>query len=187
MGRAPVKTLPSQETLRGLFHYEPETGALTWKRQAGDDRRTLAFNNKCGGKQAGTIAKTKGDKAYLAVAIRDPELGNKIYLAQRLIWKWMTGEEPPEQVDHEDNDRLNNRWKNLRAADNGKNMMNTAPRSRSGFKGVYWSARHKKYRAVVKHPERLVHVGYFADASVAAAQRHLIAIQVQGEFARTFA
>ena len=185
--RADTKILPSQEALRGLFHYEPETGALTWKQQLGDDRSTLGFNNKCAGKAAGTISKAKVGKAYLMVGINNQTLGKKYYLAHRLIWKWMTGEEPPQQVDHIDCDRLNNRWGNLRAADNGKNMMNTAPRSLSGFKGVYWSRHHSKWRAVVTANGRTHHVGHFDTAEHAARERHRAAIRIQGGFARTFA
>ena len=37
----------------------------------------------------------------------------EIYLSHRIIWMWMTGEDPGEmEVDHIDRDRFNNRWSN---------------------------------------------------------------------------
>jgi hypothetical protein len=189
MKRAAIKAMPSQEALLGLFHYAPETGVLTWKRRAGNGKTAQGFNNKCAGKMAGTVSKAKGNSAYVMVAIRDPLLGNKIYLAHRLIWKLMTGDEPPEQVDHIDGVRVNNRWANLRAADNSKNMMNTAPRSGSGFKGVYHRAQNSRspWVAKVACGGRVHHIGAFATPDGAAAARHEAALRLQGAFARTFA
>lgn len=181
MGRAPTKPLPSIEDLHRLLDYDATTGVLTWQRQAGDDRRTLGFNNKCAGKIAGTLSKEKTELAYLAVGI-----DKRYYLAHRLAWKWMTGEDPDGQVDHIDGDRRNNRWSNLRVATHGENRANSAPRSRSGFKGVHFCALHKKWRAVVSFNHKINHVGYFSTPEFAAAARDVAAREIQGEFARTF-
>jgi DNA-directed RNA polymerase subunit RPC12/RpoP len=60
-----------------------------------------------------------GSQVYLSVLV-----GGKQYLAHRLIWFMQTGQWP-DQVDHLDHDRSNNRWTNLReilGPENQKNM-----------------------------------------------------------------
>jgi hypothetical protein len=42
----------------------------------------------------------------------------------RLIWLYMTGEWPKDQIDHINNVKHDNRWKNLREADNQLNHYN---------------------------------------------------------------
>lgn len=181
--RAPTKVLPPTDRLRRLLDYDPEMGVLAWKRQEGPGRKIFGFNNKCAGKVAGTITKSK--HGYRVVGISGDDGKLRFYLAQRLIWKWMTGEEPEGMVDHRDLDRLNNRWSNLRAATHGQNKANSKPHSRSGFKGVYWSPRHKKWRAVVSAFGKINHVGHYDDIKVAAVMRHEAALRLQGDFART--
>lgn len=171
-----MKTLPSAERLRALLDYDPATGILTWKRQAGTSRSVRAFNNKCAGKVAGTPS---GRKPYLLVG-----LDRRYYLAHRIIWKMVTGEEPPQCIDHKDGDCQNNRWGNFRRATNGQNVANSAPRSRSGFKGVY--KHHKKWRAVVRFDNVQRTIGHYDTPEIAAQARHAAALKYQGEFARTY-
>jgi len=92
--------------------YDPNTGIFT--------RRVL-----CGGHKAGTIAGTLHWKGYVYV-----RLGNKKYYAHRLAFLYMTGS-IPEQIDHIDCVRHNNRWNNLRVANGFINAQN-----RRHIKGV---------------------------------------------------
>lgn len=95
--------LPSQATLKLLFDYDPETGVIT--RRMNEIRRW----NYRQGDIATTLHKPTG---YLRVCI-----GKSIFRANRLIWVWMTGEDPKDLiVDHKDRNRANNRWTNLRLA-----------------------------------------------------------------------
>lgn len=96
----------TQEDILAVFDYDEETGALTHK---------LDTLRSCKGDEA-TYPHSQG---YLTVSI-----GGKEYLAHRVIWFMKTGCWP-DQVDHEDHVRSNNRWKNLREVlgrDNQKNM-----------------------------------------------------------------
>src|SRR5262252_3744661 len=94
-----------QTTLRSTLHYNPETGSLTWK--IGSKR----------GWEAGFMRGKNGDRLCVMVD------GYRC-AATHLIWLYMTGEWPLDQVDHVDGDALNNKWGNLREVTNSQNNMN---------------------------------------------------------------
>ena len=55
-------------------------------------------------------------------------INGKMYRAHRVIWLWMTGKWPENDIDHEDRDATNNRWNNLgdkTKADNNRNRAKT--------------------------------------------------------------
>ena len=113
------KPLPSQARLRELLDYDPLSGGLV--RIANSRRSDLI------GKPAGS------NHLYSKVSV-----DQKIYAAHRIIWMWMTGEDPGElEIDHIDRNRHNNRWENLRLATVSQNRINCGNKSRSGLpKGV---------------------------------------------------
>ena len=62
----------------------------------------------------------------------------KYYKAHRVIWLWMTGEWPKEQVDHINHDRTDNRWCNLREASRLENYRNQS-QYKNNKSGLYRS------------------------------------------------
>ncbi len=180
MARADIKPLPSQERLRELFDYDPETGALTWKIKPYPQAGRVVI-----GREAGTI--TKGRSQYRTVGIRE-SLGGKftVYLAHRLIWKWMTGDDPPECVDHEDLDHFNNRWVNLRLATNGQNMQNGRmyKNNTSGVKGVCRDNGHNAWKAYISVGGTQIKLGRFKSIDDAAQAVTQARVRLHGEFAR---
>ncbi len=46
----------------------------------------------------------------------------------------MTGEDPPDEIDHEDRDGFNNKWLNLRITDRSGNCINTTTRKDNTLK-----------------------------------------------------
>lgn len=175
MRRAPIKPLPSRDVLLALFSYETTTGILRWKPTSERWRKRFV------GKSAGTITA----RGYIAVGIKTNGK-TTYYLAHRIIWKMMTGNEPQDQIDHRDGSRLNNRWRNLRAAANGPNLQNAKLRAdnKSGVKGVSWDRSHKKWKAVISVDKQAVQLGRFG--SVSAAETAIINARqhLHGEFAR---
>lgn len=107
------KPLPSQKVLRDLLDYDPETGVLTWKVRpltyCKSEKTRDAWNRRWAGKPA---LASKLESNYPAGIL----LG-KVYRADRVIWKWMTGKEPF-RVIHRDDDPQNGRWENLEAREN---------------------------------------------------------------------
>jgi len=113
------------ERLKSLFHYDPETGALT---------RLVSMGNAAAGAQ---VTSTNGD-GYRIVAI-----DRKRYKVSRVAWLYMTGEWPSSQIDHKDRNRLNDSWSNLRHATHSQNMANR-PFPRARFVDGKWDVRIQK-------------------------------------------
>lgn len=155
-----TRPLPSREELLATFDYDPETGVLRWKAP----RRKIRV-----GDVAGSLQKS----GRIAVGSRE----KKIY-AHRIIWKMMTGEEPPE-IDHKDTDPANNRWANLRTADrftNNQNRRKSAGTS-SRFKGVRWHTQRKCWEARITAYRKERHLGTF-DSEEDAGEAYRVASQL---------
>jgi len=163
--------------LNALLFYDEHTGILTWKMQPATSRANIGFNNKCGGKVAGTV----GTHGYVMIGI------SKIYyLAHRIIWKMKTGNDPADQIDHKDTDRGNNRWVNLRETENGPNIHNSRRRkdNKSGIKGVFWDDYHQAWVAAIGIDGKQTRLGRFKDIQQASEARRIASEKMHGQFSR---
>jgi len=93
-----------------------------------------------------------------------------------------------DQVDHIDNNGLNNRRSNIRTATIAENSRNVGPtkRSSTGFKGVfiYEKGRFlKKYVVRIKFNGKNILGGYFEDVIEAAKKYNELAMKYHGDFA----
>lgn len=89
-------------------------------------------------------------------------------------------------VDHINGDGLDNRRCNLRLASysqNGQNRRNQQ-NNKSGFKGVGWSKRNRKWQAYIQINSRQLHLGYFDNPITAALAYDRASAEHHGEFAR---
>lgn len=103
---------------------------------------------------------------------RRGSIDDVIYGAHRVIWKWMTGEEP-EEIDHINGMPFDNRFTNLRAvthADNARNLRRPA-NNVSGITGVLFVAKSGRWRAQIRADNKTTHIGCFATAEEAAVAR----------------
>lgn len=151
------------EELRKLLEYDHKTGVFVFKFQRGS-------------KKAGEIAGTINKKGYRYISIH-----SKLYRANRLAWLYMTGEWPKNQIDHKNMIKDDDRWENLREADNSHNHANVGLRkdNKTGYKGV----RKANRRWAVEVANQ--YIGTFETVEEAYAAYKRRAIELYGEFART--
>lgn len=125
----------TQEDLHKMFDYDDITGNLI-------HRYTVQ-----GGKQEGQIAGSPHNCGYLQICIK-----RKKYLIHRLIWLYHYGQWP-NQIDHINRNRSDNRIENLRECDYSQNHGNRSMQSNntSGAKGVFYSKKDDAWFVYVAH------------------------------------
>lgn len=148
----------TQKYLKECLDYDPGTGILTWKVKPehhfkrGQDCQ--GWNKRFSGEEAGCVDNT----GYMRVKM----FGSRI-LSHRLIWLWMTGKLPEDEVDHADHCRANNRWKNLSEATHQENQRNQSLQHRniSGHTGVSWHKPSGKWYASISEKGKFIYLGGF--------------------------
>ena len=90
-------------------------------------------------------------------------------------------------VDHIDGDGLNCCRNNMRLCNQKQNSTNKRkPKTNtSGYKGVSWSAPHRKWRVKIKVDQKTIHIGMFTNLIEAARAYDSAARKHHGIFART--
>lgn len=109
------------------------------------------------------------------------------YAAHRLAWVYVHGIIPSNMIDHINGDKDDNRIANLREATSSQNQRNTVKKStnKSGYKGVCWHKRQKKWQVSIRYDGKPHHIGYF-DNVLDASNAYIIASNTfHGEFSRT--
>lgn len=155
----------TQERLKKLFDYNPETG---W------------FTNKCdrGPAQKGARAGSDTGHGYRRITI-----GCERYYEHHLAWFYIYGIWPDE-LDHKDRVRSNNAIDNLREATRTQNCFNSKRETGgSGLRGAYWDSRVSKWYSKIQVGGLVKWLGYFSGPEE-ANKAYLIAIEKSaGEFA----
>jgi hypothetical protein len=147
--RAKTKEL-TQDRLKYLFNYNPDTGDFTRSVNQGTRGRV--------GDVAGYIGYNKTGKVYLRTKV-----DGKSYLVHRLAWLYSYGEWPKNHIDHIDQNSLNNRLSNLRdvtTLENNKNQKIYSNNS-SGTMGVYFHVAKQKWHAQIRVKGKRLNLGYF--------------------------
>jgi hypothetical protein len=160
-----AKARPSIEELREYLDYDPETGALRWRKTAG----------RAG---AGAIAGGVCGNGYWYIRFKGARL-----LAHRVAFALHHGRWPHPYCDHADGNPLNNCAVNLRECSRSENQQNAriSQRNSSGIKGVGKAAQG--WRARVELGET-TYSKYFRRLEDAAAWVKQTREQLHGEFAR---
>lgn len=107
---------------------------------------------------------------------------NKIIYMHRLIMKV----EGKTQVDHKNGNGLDNRKENLRLCTNKENQRNhkLLVTNKSGFNGVSWNSKVKKWETCISVDNKTVHLGFYRNKIKSATIYNAAATKYFGEFAR---
>jgi hypothetical protein len=134
--------------LKELFQYDPNTGNFTWLHNAG--KRV----------KAGQIAGCLHKNGYIQIGI-----DKKVHLAHRLVWLYVYGEYPKNQIDHRNGIRSDNRVANLRDATSAENCQNLLrARGSSGLLGAHFQKTRNRWSSSIKLNGTKTHLGYFKTA-----------------------
>jgi len=161
----------TQKFLLEYFQYEPETGLFFRKKRYGHAANPSDIPLGC---------PTNKKKAYLRIIIKGHH-----YTLHRVIWLYVTGAWPENQIDHINGIQDDNRWENLRACTNAQNTCNRTVKkdSQTGIKGVSHDKRTGRFRAYIGHNKKRINLGFFATKQEAHARR-LEFSYLHGEFAK---
>lgn len=163
------------EFVRSILDYAPDTGIFRWRHRA-DRKRN--WNSRYAGTVAGQTS-----SGYRAIQID----GKGAYPAARIAWLYVTGEWPPDQIDHINSVRDDDRFDNLRAATNAENSQNRGPQRNnrsSGLRGVHFHAQSGKWRARIKFDGCHYSLGLHDKPEEAAAARDAFVAKHLGAFGR---
>lgn len=158
----------TQDALKSILRYDEETGLFTRIKSLGGKNRV--------GEIAGTVTPIGYIQIYAF---------GRYLTAHRLAWLYVYGEFPLSRVDHWDEDKANNRIKNLRLATNSENMQNVSvlrSDNRFGMTGVSINTRGKPFRSRIKVNGVEITLGSFDTAEQANAA-YLSAKAIHHKFA----
>jgi hypothetical protein len=150
----------TQDRLKYLLHYDPETGDWTWLNPPNHNTRLK-----------GRLAGNRRHDGYLRIRI-----DGGLFYSSHLACLYMTGKLPDKEMDHIDRNPANDKWSNLRQATSSQNKYNRA--LNSGWRGVYRSGSN--WWAMVGRENYL---GLFPTLEEALAARDAEAKRLGGDFA----
>jgi len=154
--------MPSQQELQEAFDYRD--GNLYWIESPNNRVRV--------GSKAGCLFLKHDGKQYWRITFK-----SKYYKAHRLIWVWHGYPlEPNQEVDHIDNNGLNNDINNLRACthkENQENRKGAQKNNKTGIRGVSWDKKRNKYSAQIKHNGKRIYLGRYV--TIEEAEKVVIA------------
>lgn len=150
------------DQLREYLDYDPATGEFR--------RKDLNY------RVVGSVTK----KGYVKIKLNQVQ-----YLAHRLAFLYMEGRWPKDLMDHINGNRSDNRWENLREANRFQNSRNRKLdcQNTTGFKGVVFCCRNKKYRSRIKINGVRKELGWFRTPEEAHAAYCQAAQEYHGDFA----
>lgn len=155
----------TQEEMHSLFEYK--NGGLYWKKRLSNRVKV--------GDRVGSLRRD---------GYRYVNVNNKTYLEHRIVYQMFSGEHPQE-VDHINGVRTDNRFENLRSVTRNQNRQNSRLRrdNTSGVKNVSRETRTQKWQVQLGVDGRIMHFGYFEDLELAALVAYEAREKYHGKFA----
>ena len=155
----------TQQYVQSLFNYKD--GNLYWK-------KINVKNQVKIGDHAGHL-----NNRYYVIKIN-----SKNYKLHQIIFLYHYGYIPKE-IDHIDNDPLNNQIENLREVTHYQNMMNqkSTKNTSSIYKGVSWRKQNRKWVVQIQFNGKKKYLGLFTNEIDAALAYNIKAIECFGKYA----
>lgn len=151
-----VAEILTYEELHRQLMYNPWTGYFYWK---------IAKR----GVKIGNIAGSLNKKSeYIEMSINNFNIH-----AHRLVWFYVHGYLPENNIDHKDRVRYHNWISNLREVTQQCNLRNTGNRrnNTSGIKGIYWSTQKDKWHVRIMVNYKNKELGLYEDFDDAVCAR----------------
>ena len=146
-----MKSRLTHRIVKRVVNYDPKSGIFTWKVRV------------CNKFRVGHIVGGRDARGYISIKI-----GGLRDYAHRLAWLYMTGKYPTHQIDHINGCRFDNKWVNLREANNTLNAENrrkAAITNKTGLLGVV--KRSRGFSSAVETNGHKTHCGIFDTAELA--------------------
>lgn len=140
------------DLLSECIDYFPDTGKFFWKKSQGNVKVGTEINQY--------------NSHYPKVNVNKKQ----IYL-HRLAWILFYKEVPVGMIDHINGNRCDNRIKNLRLATpslNNQNLQKAKANNKSGFLGVSYHKKSKKWRSTIRIGGKCKSLGYYESKEIAA-------------------
>ncbi len=145
--------LLTQDRLKEVLRYAPDTGEFIWLRAKGRAR----IGNRAG--------------ATDAYGYRVIRVDSVLHKAHRLAWLYETGRWPEGLLDHINRVKDDNRISNLREISQSENMHNANRPTKSGVPGVRWRGERNCWVAQIRVGYRTHVIGSFKTKGEAVAAR----------------
>lgn len=152
----------TQEYLKSILDYNPQTGDFYWKQY----RSGIKADFKAG----------CSNGRHIVICIN-----RKLYLAHLLVWLYIYGKFPEKQIEHKNRIGDDNRIFNLRESTQSQNNANRVAYCKSGFKGVY--KHRKRWQVKITKDGISYNIGSFKSIKDAAETYNKKAFEFFGEFA----
>ena len=136
----------TQDELKELLHYDPETGVWTWLVDRANGRY-----------KAGSIIKGDVDKC----GYRRLWINGKRYQSSHIANLYMTGKWPKEEMDHINRDQADDRWCNLREATSSENKVNRILPRKEKYLPPGVKRKGRKFEANRRINGRRIYLGTF--------------------------
>lgn len=135
----------TQEVLKSILSYDEATGIFRWKCRPSS--RIVV----------GVVAGKVEGKGYIEICYR-----RERYKAHRLAWLYVHGINPPQEIDHINGVKTDNRIINLRSVSRRSNQQNRATHRLGRLPGAYFDGRRKKWVAHIRINGRMSYIGRFS-------------------------
>jgi hypothetical protein len=170
----PTRPALTAEFVRSVLDYDEATGIFRWRSRPDRSKR---WNTRYAGTVAGAAV-----KGYVHIQLPKP----RNYYAHTLAWLYVYGEWRPDELDHANGDRSDNRIENLRIANYSENACNKARQknNKSGVAGVSFHPGSGKWRARINKDGKKVFDGLFDTVEEAAGVLNYWLTKIHGPFRR---